>query len=155
LAIPIESYSCHPLHHHRPSKDILSIKALKRDESRRKPSMSSTSNSTIAGEEQPLLPTTTTSSIENDTNVDDDKHPTILHDAYDTVVLGIPIFCSTLTWVGMKTTDSALLGHVSAEALAAAALSDLVRMITLIAYHRYCSIHVHQHSVRSPLPIIS
>ena len=31
-----------------------------------------------------------------------------------------------LSWVGMKTTDSALLGHVSAQALSAAALSDLV-----------------------------
>jgi MATE family multidrug resistance protein len=37
-----------------------------------------------------------------------------------------------LSWVGMKTTDSALLGHVSAQALAAAALSDLYTMCTAV-----------------------
>ena len=95
-------------------------------------SMSSTSK---VGEEQPLLPTTTapTTSSSNDTSGDDEKHPSILHDAYDTVVLGIPIFFSMLSWVGMKTTDSALLGHVSSDALAAAALSDLVRMYVCIS----------------------
>jgi hypothetical protein len=117
-------------------------------------SISSASNSVHSGEEQPLLQSTSSAHIENKHN-DNDKPPSLLYDAYDTVALGMPIFCSTLTWVGMKTTDSALLGHVSAEAMAAAALSDLVRMITFIAYHRYCSIHVHQHSVRSPLSIIS
>jgi hypothetical protein len=90
--------------------------------------MSSTSNSTKSGEEQPLLPTTATTTTDGDSNTHDtDKHPSILHDAFDTVVLGIPIFFSMLSWVGMKTTDSALLGHVSSQALAAAALSDLVR----------------------------
>ena len=90
--------------------------------------------STKLGEEQPLLlPTITaaTSVLVNDTisnnDNDDDHHSTILHDSYDTVILGIPIFFSMLSWVGMKTTDSALLGHISSEALAAAALSDLVR----------------------------
>jgi hypothetical protein len=81
--------------------------------------MPSTYSSIKSGEEQPLLPTTTT----------DDKPPTLIHDAYDTFVLGIPIFFGMLTWVGMKTTDSALLGHVSSEALAAAALSDLVSFL--------------------------
>jgi hypothetical protein len=51
----------------------------------------------------------------------------VLDDALDTVFLAVPIFASMVSWVGMKTTDSALLGHVSADALAAASLSDLVR----------------------------
>lgn len=50
---------------------------------------------------------------------------TIWKDAWDTLLLGIPIFGSMLSWVGMKTTDSALLGHVSAQALVASSLSDL------------------------------
>ena len=91
--------------------------------------------STKLGEEQPLLlPTITAATsvlvndtINNDDDDDDDHHSTIVHDSYDTVILGIPIFFSMLSWVGMKTTDSALLGHISSEALAAAALSDLVR----------------------------
>jgi MATE family multidrug resistance protein len=51
-------------------------------------------------------------------------------DAKDIIVLGIPLFLSMMSWVGMKTTDSALLGHVSADALAASALSDLWTMCT-------------------------
>lgn len=47
--------------------------------------------------------------------------------ARDTVSLAVPMFLANLSWVGMKTTDSALLGHVSSDALSAAALSDLVR----------------------------
>jgi hypothetical protein len=73
-------------------------------------SISSASNSVHSGEEQPLLQSTATSHTEHKNN-DNDKPPTLLYDAYDTVVLGMSIFCSTLTWVGMKTTDSALLGH--------------------------------------------
>jgi hypothetical protein len=57
-----------------------------------------------------------------------EKDASIWHDAQDTVGLAAPMFLSMLSWVGMKTTDSALLGHVSADALAAAALSDLVRV---------------------------
>jgi MATE family multidrug resistance protein len=49
----------------------------------------------------------------------------ILDDAADILKLGIPIAISYLSWVGKKTTDTALLGHVSQEALAAASLSDL------------------------------
>jgi MATE family multidrug resistance protein len=56
----------------------------------------------------------------------------VSQDAHDTLLLGIPIFLAMLSWVGMKTTDSALLGHVSAEALAAAALSDLWTMCTAV-----------------------
>ena len=63
---------------------------------------------------------------------DDEENTSILHDAKDTLVLGVPIFLAMLSWVGMKTTDSALLGHVSAEALAAAALSDLWTMCTVV-----------------------
>ena len=58
---------------------------------------------------------------------DADASSSVWADAMDTVTLGFPIFLSMLSWVGMKTTDSALLGHVSGDALAAAALSDLVR----------------------------
>lgn len=54
--------------------------------------------------------------------------PTIMDDIIDTLKLGVPIFISMLSWVGMKTTDTALLGHVSREALTAAALSDLWTM---------------------------
>lgn len=54
--------------------------------------------------------------------------PTIMDDVVDTVKLGVPIFISMLSWVGMKTTDTALLGHVSRDALSAAALSDLWTM---------------------------
>ena len=52
--------------------------------------------------------------------------------AVDTVKLAVPIFVSRLSWVAMKTTDSALLGHVNAESLAAASLSDLYTMSTLV-----------------------
>jgi hypothetical protein len=67
-----------------------------------------------------------TSSDGDDENVDC-KVVSVWHDAQDTVGLAVPMFLSMLSWVGMKTTDSALLGHLSADALAAAALSDLVR----------------------------
>jgi len=56
----------------------------------------------------------------------------LLRDARDTVALGAPIFLAMLSWIGMKTTDSALLGHVSADALAAAALSDIWTMCTAV-----------------------
>jgi len=58
----------------------------------------------------------------------DDKDATFHDDVIDIVKLGVPLFISMLSWVGMKTTDTALLGHVSAEALAASALSDLWTM---------------------------
>lgn len=54
--------------------------------------------------------------------------PPVWVDARDTFILGIPIFLSMLSWVGMKTTDTALLGHVSADAIGAAALSDIWTM---------------------------
>jgi hypothetical protein len=80
---------------------------------------------------------------------------TIYADVWDTITLGVPIFFSMLSWVGMKTTDSALLGHVSAKALSAAALSDLVRrgnasmrsdeslshLDSFLVDHVFCSAH--------------
>ncbi|KAI2511274.1 MatE-like protein [Fragilaria crotonensis] len=60
----------------------------------------------------------------------DDKQEDFIDDCWDTIKLGFPIFLAMLSWVGMKTTDSSLLGHVSASALASAALSDLWTMCT-------------------------
>lgn len=53
--------------------------------------------------------------------------PTIYADAFQTATLAVPIFLSKASFTGMKVTDAALLGHSSADALAAASLSDLVR----------------------------
>ena len=53
---------------------------------------------------------------------------TFLHDVWDTIKLAIPIFVAMVSWIGMKTTDTSLLGHVGAEALSASALSDLWTM---------------------------
>mmetsp|Transcript_13017 Transcript_13017/g.18227 ORF Transcript_13017/g.18227 Transcript_13017/m.18227 type:complete len:509 (+) Transcript_13017:69-1595(+) len=53
-----------------------------------------------------------------------------LEDAIDIFKLGVPLFISMVSWVGMRTTDTALLGHVSGEALSASALSDLWTMTT-------------------------
>jgi multidrug resistance protein, MATE family len=67
----------------------------------------------------------------NDKKVPESKEiedGSVYSDAKDTILLGFPIFLAMLSWVGMKTTDSALLGHVSSQALAAASLSDLWTM---------------------------
>jgi len=87
-----------------------------------------------AREQEPLLlqKDSTTSSNKVGAEDDVDVDATIFHDAKDTLKLGIPIFLAMLSWVGMKTTDTALLGHVSADALAAAALSDLWTMCTAV-----------------------
>jgi Na+-driven multidrug efflux pump len=58
--------------------------------------------------------------------------PTIREEAWDILKLGIPIFIARLSFVGMKTTDTALLGHVSRKALSAAALSDLWTMCSQV-----------------------
>eukprot|EP00571_Detonula_confervacea_P015579 CAMPEP_0172308306 /NCGR_PEP_ID=MMETSP1058-20130122/8944_1 /TAXON_ID=83371 /ORGANISM="Detonula confervacea, Strain CCMP 353" /LENGTH=509 /DNA_ID=CAMNT_0013020691 /DNA_START=118 /DNA_END=1647 /DNA_ORIENTATION=- len=58
--------------------------------------------------------------------------PTILEDAIDTFHLAIPMFISRVSYVGMKTTDTALLGRMSGKALSAGALSDLWTMCTAI-----------------------
>ena len=46
-------------------------------------------------------------------------------DVMDTLHLAMPIFLSRISYTGMKTVDTALLGHVSGAALSAAALSDI------------------------------
>jgi len=78
-------------------------------------------------EQAPLLigKKTYSTNDSDDGQREDGERQSILHDARDTIALGVPIFLAMLSWIGMKTTDSALLGHVSADALAAAALSDI------------------------------
>jgi multidrug resistance protein, MATE family len=77
----------------------------------------------------------------NDSDSDDDQvhldnFPPLPHkvidDVIDTFSLGIPIFISSASWVGKKTTDTALLGHVGKQALAASALSDLWTTCSLV-----------------------
>ena len=46
-------------------------------------------------------------------------------EACDLLKLSVPIFIARLSWVGMKITDTALLGHVGTHYLSATALSDL------------------------------
>mmetsp|Transcript_2497 Transcript_2497/g.6527 ORF Transcript_2497/g.6527 Transcript_2497/m.6527 type:complete len:522 (-) Transcript_2497:1843-3408(-) len=58
------------------------------------------------------------------------ERSTALEDAWDTLKLAAPIFVAMVSGIGMKTTDTALLGHVGAEALSASALSDLWTMCT-------------------------
>lgn len=77
-------------------------------------------------EQEPLI---TNHELDDD---DDQEEESVWDDARDTVLLGIPIFLAMFSWVGMKTTDTALLGHVSADALAAAALSDLWTMCSAV-----------------------
>jgi len=50
----------------------------------------------------------------------------------DILKLAFPIFITSLSWVGKKTTDTALLGHLSQKALAASALSDMWTMTTSV-----------------------
>mmetsp|Transcript_3340 Transcript_3340/g.7099 ORF Transcript_3340/g.7099 Transcript_3340/m.7099 type:complete len:517 (+) Transcript_3340:48-1598(+) len=67
-------------------------------------------------------------------NNDNDNVPSpsgkhrLVDDVVDTFQLALPIFVSRVSLVGMKTTDTALLGHVSGRSLSAAALSDLWTM---------------------------
>eukprot|EP00584_Thalassiosira_punctigera_P002158 CAMPEP_0172531628 /NCGR_PEP_ID=MMETSP1067-20121228/4955_1 /TAXON_ID=265564 ORGANISM="Thalassiosira punctigera, Strain Tpunct2005C2" /NCGR_SAMPLE_ID=MMETSP1067 /ASSEMBLY_ACC=CAM_ASM_000444 /LENGTH=519 /DNA_ID=CAMNT_0013316025 /DNA_START=38 /DNA_END=1597 /DNA_ORIENTATION=+ len=67
--------------------------------------------------------------IKNGTQTDNN---TILEDVLDTFHLAMPMFVARVSFVGMKTTDTALLGHVSGQALSAAALSDLWTMCTAV-----------------------
>mmetsp|Transcript_5735 Transcript_5735/g.14218 ORF Transcript_5735/g.14218 Transcript_5735/m.14218 type:complete len:557 (+) Transcript_5735:259-1929(+) len=57
---------------------------------------------------------------------------TIWDDVLEVVKLAVPIFVSNVSWVGKKTTDTALLGHLGQEALAASALSDLWTSTTAV-----------------------
>ncbi|EJK55699.1 hypothetical protein THAOC_24540 [Thalassiosira oceanica] len=61
-----------------------------------------------------------------------DREATFKDDVLDTLHLAGPIFVSRVSWVGMKSTDTALLGHTSGDALSAAALSDLYTMCTAV-----------------------
>jgi multidrug resistance protein, MATE family len=88
------------------------------------PLLSKPTADTIQSEESILKTKNSSSFLEEDHSIT----PSIWVDSKDTVLLGIPIFLSMLSWVGMKTTDTALLGHVSADALGAAALSDIWTM---------------------------
>ena len=85
-------------------------------------------------ESSPLIstPTQVGDDEEKGNNTLDDNNDTssILEDVTDTFYLAVPIFISRVSYVGMKTTDTALLGHVSGHALSAAALSDLYTMCT-------------------------
>ena len=63
---------------------------------------------------------------------DAEKPKSVSEDILDILQLSGPIFLAMLSWLGMKTTDTALLGHVSADALAAAALSDLWTMCSAV-----------------------
>ena len=63
---------------------------------------------------------------------EDGSRTNILEDVIDTFHLAMPIFITRVSYVGMKTTDTALLGHVSGQALSAAALSDLWTMCTAV-----------------------
>jgi hypothetical protein len=66
--------------------------------------MSSKDVEATAGESQPLLKDRNgNESSTKGTPTNDDKS-TISSDVYDTIMLGIPIFFSMLSWVGMKTT---------------------------------------------------
>jgi len=56
---------------------------------------------------------------------EDEAQHSLLTEWLDLLKLSLPIFVSYVSWVGMKTTDTAILGHVGTEYLSAAALSDL------------------------------
>ncbi|KAL7545794.1 hypothetical protein ACHAWF_009139, partial [Thalassiosira exigua] len=93
----------------------------------------------LHGEKRPLLPvqdvaekTYDDSGVQRPRHLGDDEatKSDIWEDVADTLRLAIPIFVSRVSSVGMKTTDTALLGHVSGRALSAAALSDLWTMCT-------------------------
>jgi hypothetical protein len=50
---------------------------------------------------------------------------TLVEEVADIVKLAIPLFFSMVSWIAMKTTDTALLGHTGTKYLEASALSDL------------------------------
>lgn len=106
--------------------------------------MSKKAGKEAATETQPLLLSSKINSHSDDEQgvhqpsssspLDNDAHdlPSLMDDAWDILKLGIPIFIARLSWVGKKTTDTALLGHVSAEALSASALADLWTMCSAV-----------------------
>lgn len=85
-----------------------------------------------ANEKKPLLAKANVSIEEEKAEDGSSGLPTIKEEAWDILRLGVPIFIARLSFVGMKTTDTALLGHVSRQALSAAALSDLWTMCSQV-----------------------
>jgi len=86
-----------------------------------------------ATETQPLIgKKETDGDLEAGHDVTTKAGETVLDDAIDILILAFPIFITSLSWVGKKTTDTGLLGHLSKDALAASALSDLWTMTTSV-----------------------
>lgn len=87
-------------------------------------------------EESPLLPTVMQVGDDGGDGTPKNGYPeqptALVDDAIDIFNLAVPIFTSRVSYTGMKTTDTALLGHVSGKALSAAALSDLYTMCTAV-----------------------
>lgn len=95
--------------------------------------MTKESGTAAAQESDPLVPKKQ-DDVEGGKPPSEDKAslPTLAHEALDVLKLAVPIFIARLSFVGMKTTDTALLGHVSRQALSASALSDLWTMCTMV-----------------------
>lgn len=93
--------------------------------------------SSEATESQPLIP-----KDKSDVDVEEgdskksstttESGHTVLEDAIDILNLAVPIFITSFSWVGKKTTDTGLLGHLNRDALAASALADLWTMTTSV-----------------------
>ncbi len=58
-------------------------------------------------------------------NAKDAPLPSFRSEVSDIVKLALPLFISGVAWVALKTTDTALVGHVGTRELAAVALADL------------------------------
>jgi len=85
-----------------------------------------------ATETDPLISSGTNKNDEPKTIAATAALPTLSEEAWDICQLALPIFVARLSFVGMKTTDTALLGHVSFEALSSSALSDLWTMCSMV-----------------------
>eukprot|EP00035_Acanthoeca_spectabilis_P006906 m.130486 g.130486 ORF g.130486 m.130486 type:complete len:494 (-) comp13713_c0_seq8:102-1583(-) len=85
------------------------------------------STSINSGEEEEKLPLISeeNGSPKVEANTDLEKQLTVLEELRDIFRLTVPLFFSSLSWVAMKTTDTALLGHSGTKYLEASALSDL------------------------------
>lgn len=83
-------------------------------------------------ETTPFMPIEQSTGTNGEHSSSQQDRASLWEDARDTITLGFPIFLAMTSWVAMKTTDSAILGHVSADALAAASLSDLWTMCTAV-----------------------
>lgn len=61
---------------------------------------------------------------------DDAKRPTFIQTCIAVIALAAPLAVSRLSWVAMKTTDTALIGHTSTLYLSASAVADLYTQST-------------------------